>query len=36
MIAVLHLYKFIIQKYKVILDEDINKIKTIFLFEQKI
>lgn len=30
MIAVLHLYKFIIQKYKVILDEDINKIKTFF------
>lgn len=30
MIAVLHLYKFIIQKYKVILDEDINKFKTFF------
>lgn len=30
MIAVLHLYKFIIQKYIVILDEDINKFKTFF------
>lgn len=30
MVAVLHLYKFIIQKYKVILDEDINKYKTFF------
>lgn len=30
MVAVLHLYKFIIQKYIVILDEDINKFKTFF------
>lgn len=30
MIAVLHLYKFIIQKYIVILDEDIYKFKTFF------
>lgn len=36
MIAVFYQYKFIIQKYIVILDEDINKIKTFFLFEQKI
>lgn len=30
MIAVLHLYEFNIQKYIVILDEDINKFKTFF------
>lgn len=35
MIAVLHLYKFIIQKYIVILDEDINKIKTFFYLNKK-